>query len=107
MSLAISTPARGGSGAPQWSHLILPGPDPVPVQIYRPAPANGPPAGFLVRAHGGSWRHGSATEWHHATATLVERSGWTVISVDYRLAPQHRHPRAVHDVGRPCHNYCG
>ncbi|MFI7043450.1 alpha/beta hydrolase [Streptosporangium sandarakinum] len=98
MSLDRSTPARGGSGAPQWSRLILPGPDPVPVQTYRPAPANGPPAGFLVWAHGGSWQHGSAAEWHHATASLAERSGWTVISVDYRLAPRHRHPRAVHDV---------
>ncbi|NUP24551.1 MAG: alpha/beta hydrolase fold domain-containing protein [Streptomyces sp.] len=54
--------------------------------------------GLLVWAHGGSWQRGSAAEWHHSTAALAAWSGWSVISVDYRLAPRHRHPSAVQDI---------
>ncbi|WP_214411224.1 alpha/beta hydrolase [Sphaerisporangium fuscum] len=79
-----------------WSRLVLPGARPLPVQVYRPQ--DRPEAGLLVWAHGGSWQHGSAAEWHHATAALAAHSGWSVISVDYRLAPRHRHPSAVRDV---------
>jgi acetyl esterase len=83
---------------PVWFRLVLPGQSPLPVRVYRPARTDPAPAGWLVWAHGGSWHHGSAAEWHAATAALAARSGWLVISVDYRLAPRHRHPRAVQDV---------
>lgn len=76
--------------------LVLPGTPPVPVQVFRPEGRT--PAGLLVWAHGGSWQHGSATQWRPATAALAAHSGWSVISVDYRLAPRHRHPSAVRDV---------
>ncbi|WP_345572345.1 alpha/beta hydrolase [Nonomuraea rosea] len=69
---------------------------PVPARVYLPEGRR--PDGVLVWAHGGSWQRGSAAEWHDATAALATRSGWTVISVDYRLAPRHRHPSAVQDV---------
>ena len=49
-------------------------------------------------AHGGSWQHGSAAQWHEVTADLARVSGCTVLSVDYRLAPEHRHPAALHDI---------
>ncbi|MFI7468738.1 alpha/beta hydrolase [Nonomuraea sp. NPDC049646] len=86
----------GGRREPSWSPLVLPGSPPVPVRIHRPH--GPPPAGLLVWAHGGSWQRGSAAGWHDATAALADWSGWTVISVDYRLAPRHRHPAAVQDV---------
>ncbi|MFI7444749.1 alpha/beta hydrolase [Nonomuraea indica] len=82
--------------APSCHRLVLPGTSPVPIQVH--APEGRTPAGLLVWAHGGSWQRGSAAEWRHATTALAARSGWTVISVDYRLAPRHRHPRAVQDV---------
>ncbi|AQZ69682.1 hypothetical protein BKM31_56785 [[Actinomadura] parvosata subsp. kistnae] len=68
----------------------------MPVRVH--LPEGRAPAGLLVWAHGGSWQHGSAAEWHHTTTALAARSGWAVISVDYRLAPRHRHPSAVQDV---------
>ncbi|NJP94356.1 alpha/beta hydrolase [Nonomuraea sp. FMUSA5-5] len=68
----------------------------MPVRVH--LPEDRAPAGLLVWAHGGSWQHGSAAEWHHTTTALAVRSGWAVISVDYRLAPRHRHPSAVQDV---------
>ncbi|AEK37314.1 hypothetical protein CVAR_1963 [Corynebacterium variabile DSM 44702] len=56
------------------------------------------PRGLLIWIHGGSWRSGSAAAWSPMTAELAERSGWTVLSVDYRLAPEHPYPAAVEDV---------
>ncbi|MET9432448.1 alpha/beta hydrolase [Streptomyces sp. NPDC003036] len=67
----------------------------IPVRVYRP---EGGHAGWLVWGHGGSWRTGSLEGWHAACADLAGRSGCAVVSVDYRLAPQHRHPAALHDV---------
>ncbi|NUP35445.1 MAG: alpha/beta hydrolase, partial [Streptomyces sp.] len=83
------------SGATSWSRIVLPGSPPVPARVYLP---HGRPVGLLVWAHGGSWQRGSAAEWHHSTAALAAWSGWSVISVDYRLAPRHRHPSAVQDI---------
>lgn len=54
--------------------------------------------GLLIWVHGGSWRSGSAAAWSPMTAELAERSGWTVLSVDYRIAPEHPYPAAVEDV---------
>lgn len=54
--------------------------------------------GLLIWVHGGSWRSGSPAAWSPMTAELAERSGWTVLSVDYRLAPEHPYPAAVKDV---------
>lgn len=64
-------------------------------RVFSPGPA---PHGWLVWAHGGSWRAGSADGWHAATAHLAAASGAAVVSVDYRLAPAHRHPEPLLDV---------
>ncbi|WP_407986375.1 alpha/beta hydrolase [Kitasatospora sp. CMC57] len=56
------------------------------------------PVGWLVWAHGGSWRAGSVEGWHGATADLARISGCTVVSVEYRLSPAHRHREAMADV---------
>lgn len=54
--------------------------------------------GLLIWVHGGSWRSGSSAAWSPMTGELAERCGWTVLSVDYRLAPEHPYPAAVEDV---------
>ncbi|ONI92135.1 hypothetical protein ALI22I_05920 [Saccharothrix sp. ALI-22-I] len=74
-----------------------------PVRLFRPATAAG---GTLVWAHGGSWIGGSAARrlgggvagWHQPCAELAGLSGWTVVSVECRLAPVHPHPAALLDV---------
>lgn len=54
--------------------------------------------GWIVWAHGGSWHQGSAVDWQRATGSLAALSGRNVLSLDYRLAPQDRHPAAVLDM---------
>jgi acetyl esterase len=74
----------------------LPGPGgPIPVRIYRPSDT---PAPALVYFHGGGWVLGSLVTAHGVCATLARRSRCVVVSVDYRLAPEHRFPAAVEDA---------
>jgi acetyl esterase len=68
---------------------------PIPIRIYRPAGASG---GRLVWFHGGGWVLGSITSSHPTCSTLARTSGCTIVSVDYRLAPEHRFPAAVDDA---------
>ncbi len=66
----------------------------MPVRVFTPATSTG----CLVWAHGGSWVSGSVEEWHLPCADLAALSGWTIVSVEYRLAPAHRHPAALQDI---------
>ncbi|GJF28122.1 hypothetical protein KNE206_08220 [Kitasatospora sp. NE20-6] len=92
----MSVPDLRGSPAVRWQSLALPAAGrELHVRVFRPDPA---PHGWLVWAHGGSWRAGSVDGWHDGTADLAAAAGATVVSVDYRLAPGHRHPAALVDV---------
>jgi acetyl esterase len=71
------------------------GTGPVPVRIYIP---NEKPAGAIVYFHGGGWVIGSVADYDAFTATLAERTACAVISVDYRLAPEHPYPAPLHDA---------
>ncbi|MGW5351455.1 alpha/beta hydrolase [Streptomyces sp. NPDC004031] len=90
-------PARPAAGA-TWSDLVIPGDPAVGARVFRPGSGDGAPTGFLVWAHGGSWQYGSVAQWHDVTARLAVLSGWAVVSVDYRLAPRHRHPAPLEDL---------
>jgi acetyl esterase len=68
---------------------------PVPVRIYIP---NETPAGAIVYFHGGGWVIGSVADYDAFTATLAERTDCAVISVDYRLAPEHPYPAPLQDA---------
>ncbi|MFE9849135.1 alpha/beta hydrolase fold domain-containing protein [Streptomyces sp. NPDC005576] len=96
----MATPARPADGttrAPAHGEAVsIPSPaGPVPARTFLPATA---PLGWLVWAHGGSWRGGSSADWYEATAELALTSGFGVVSVDYRLVPEARHPEMVEDV---------
>jgi acetyl esterase len=69
--------------------------DGVPVRVYRPAEGEGP---ALVWFHGGGWTIGSLDSHDRLCRTLAARSVCTVVSVDYRLAPEHPYPAAVEDA---------
>lgn len=68
----------------------------IPVRIYWPE-GDGPlPA--LVYLHGGGWVLGSIVSTDSPCRTIANRGGCVVISVDYRLAPEHRFPAAAEDT---------
>ena len=68
--------------------------DGVPVRIYRHEAET--PA--LVYFHGGGWVIGSLDSHDRLCRTLAAGSGCAVVSVDYRLAPEHPYPAAVEDA---------
>jgi acetyl esterase len=68
---------------------------PVPIRIYAPA---APSLGVLVYFHGGGWVIGSIETADAACRALARRTPCTVVSVGYRLAPEHRFPAAVDDA---------
>ena len=68
----------------------------LPLRVYRPAGSR-EPLPVLVFFHGGGWVLGS-TRMYDPLCTLLARGvGALVVSVDYRMAPEHRAPKAVHD----------
>ncbi|WP_435344698.1 alpha/beta hydrolase [Haloarchaeobius sp. HRN-SO-5] len=69
----------------------------VPVRTYRP-PALDRPAPALVFAHGGGFVLGTLDSADDLARRLAARTGSVVVSVDYRLAPEHPCPAAVADV---------
>jgi acetyl esterase len=71
---------------------------PVPVRIYTP-PGDGP-WGALVWFHGGGFVIGDLETHDHVCRELTNRAGCAVVSVDYRLAPEHPYPAAVDDCWR-------
>ncbi|WP_354697434.1 Carboxylesterase NlhH [Paraconexibacter sp. AEG42_29] len=70
----------------------------VPVRVYRPLPAADGPAGVVVYTHGGGWRLGDLDGFDRIARALCAGSGHHVISVDYRLAPEHPFPAAKDDL---------
>lgn len=64
----------------------------VPARLYRPA---GDERTALVWIHGGGWITGDPECFDVLTRALASRTGAAVLSVDYRLAPEHTYPSAV------------
>jgi len=72
---------------------------PIPLRVYRPAgvPASTPLA-VLIFFHGGGWVIGDLETHDVLCRQLTAGSGVSVVSVDYRLAPEHKFPAAVDDA---------
>lgn len=90
--------ALGGEAEPVASVVdrTVPGPaGEIPVRIYTPAGAG--PFPVVVYFHGGGWVIGSPNTVHATCALLARRAGAVVVSVDYRLAPEHKFPAAAED----------
>ena len=75
----------------------LPGPaGPIPVRIYKPkAHRDNMPS--LIYFHGGGFVLGDIDGYDHPCRKLAKVAGCAVISVAYRLAPEHRFPAAFED----------
>jgi len=79
-------------------HRHLPGPaGDVPIRVYDPDGATEPSPG-LVFCHGGGWILGTLDSADDLCRHLARGTGSVVVSVDYRLAPEHTFPAAVSDA---------
>jgi acetyl esterase/lipase len=72
------------------------GPD-VRVRVYRPAAATRTAVPGVVMIHGGGFVVGSIDAEHAGAAAIAIDTGGVVVSVDYRLAPEHAYPAALDD----------
>jgi acetyl esterase len=70
---------------------------PIPLRLYRPAPAAAGALPVLVYFHGGGWVIGDLDTHDVLCRQLALGSGCAVVSVDYRMGPEHRFPAAVDD----------
>jgi len=61
-------------------------------------PSGGAAAGWILYFHGGGYVIGSPTTIRALAANLVAATGRRVVTVDYRLAPEHPCPAAVDDA---------
>ena len=61
----------------------------VPVRIYRGGPS---PAPAIIYCHSGAFVLGNLDTDHRQCVELARRGQCTVVSVDYRLAPEHPFP---------------
>jgi acetyl esterase len=78
--------------------LKAPGPaGEIPLRFYRGRNAPGSEAPALVYFHGGGWVLGDLDSHDAVCRRLANDAACVVVSVDYRLAPEHRFPAAVDD----------
>lgn len=64
--------------------------------VYRPEDQE--PGPLFVYFHGGGWTFGMPEAVENYATPLVKELGVTVVSVSYRLAPEHTFPTAAHDA---------
>jgi len=103
----VSRQARMFGGRPvpvrEVREVAIPAPYGVlPARLYRARPDGsfdaGHAGGLLVYLHGGGWVVGDLDSADNICRYLAANSGASVLSVDYRLAPEHRFPAAVEDA---------
>ncbi|MGW3953099.1 alpha/beta hydrolase [Streptomyces sp. NPDC004752] len=68
---------------------------PRPARLYRPV---ADPVPVVVFLHGGGWVRGNPDTCDSHCRLLASASGLAVLSLDYRLAPEHPFPAALDDV---------
>jgi acetyl esterase len=91
--LAATAPAQDTAEMVIQDRAIAADPD-VAVRIYRPHQAQG----AIIWLHGGGFVMGDLDTEHPWAARIADASGAVVISVGYRLAPEHRFPAALDDA---------
>jgi acetyl esterase len=86
-----------GPAVAETRDLKIPGPaGEIPARLYRPT--SEPAPGLLVYFHGGGWVVGALPDFDAVCQKLAVESGLDLLSVDYRLAPEHRFPAAAEDA---------
>jgi len=69
----------------------------IALRLYRPLAAADGSLPVLVYFHGGGWTIGDLDTHDVLCRQLANGSGCAVVSVDYRMGPEHRFPAAVDD----------
>src|SRR5262252_7825100 len=83
-------------GTENTEDVTIPGPESLlPARIYRPRGEG--PHPVMVFFHGGGWVIGSIETHDPLCRALAAVTASLIVSVDYRLAPEHRFPAAVDD----------
>jgi len=94
--LALSTAAGEPERVARVENRTVPGPrGEIPVRIY--TPEGRAPFPVLVYFHGGGWVIGNLETHDPLCRHLTNAVGCVVVSVDYRLAPEHPYPAAADD----------
>jgi acetyl esterase len=75
-------------------HIPGPGVE-IPIRIYTPEAR--PPLGVLVYFHGGGWVLGDLDSHDRLCRALANAAGCLIVSVHYRLAPEHKFPAGAED----------
>jgi acetyl esterase len=96
---AADAPALNGEPVPvaAVADRTVPGPGgALPLRVY--TPEGEPPFPIVVFFHGGGWVVGTLDTYDPLCRALAAAVPAVVVSVDYRLAPEHRYPAAVEDA---------
>jgi acetyl esterase/lipase len=94
----MRVPMLAGEPEPvEWvEDTCVPGPrGPIDCRIYAPVRGQAVPA--LLYLHGGGWVVGDIDSHDSVCRALARRAGCVVLSVDYRLAPEHPFPAGPDD----------
>jgi acetyl esterase len=93
---ALNAASGPGPDLPLVEDVTIPATDgPVMARVYRPS--TDAPLPVLVWFHGGGWVIGSVAGSDATCRHLAQRSGVAVVSVEYRLAPEHPFPAGARD----------
>lgn len=92
-NLMESAPQAPAPAMAEVRDLAFPGPHgTVPLRLYRPHPEPGAPV--IVYFHGGGMIMGTLDSFDALSRNLAASCDAVVVSVEYRLAPEHRYPVA-------------
>jgi len=90
--------ARADAPGVTASDGVLPGPGgDLPYRLYSPTSPGERTPGFVF-FHGGGLVAGSVATHDRIAAALAHATGCRLVSIDYRLAPEHKYPAAVDDA---------
>jgi acetyl esterase len=76
--------------------ILIPGTPAIPARVYLPERAGSLP--IVVYFHAGGWALGEYMDIDTPVRALANRSGCAILSVNYRLAPEHKYPAALEDA---------
>lgn len=78
-----------------WDHEIYLNDHIIPVRIFSPQDVGNYPV--LLFFHGGGWVTGNIDSYNKVCTNMARLTNHIVVSVDYRLAPEHPFPAALED----------